>query len=73
MCQVRIAASAVVRGWRLNRAAADHLIQQAAAEIAYHQRRNAQARNSHTKTTQQRLAQLGIDLANIPAVPWETG
>lgn len=73
VCQVRIATSAVIRGWSLHRAAAKQLIQQAAAEIACHQRRNDQARISHTRTTQQRLSQLGIDLTNIPAAPWDTG
>jgi ABC-type Fe2+-enterobactin transport system substrate-binding protein len=73
VCQVRIATSAVIRGWSLNRAAAKQLIQQAVTEIAYHQQRNTQARKSHTKTTQRRLEQLGIDLANIPAVSWDTG
>jgi hypothetical protein len=72
VCQVRIATSAVIRGWSLNRAAARQLIREVVAEIAYHQQRNAQARTSHTKTTQRRLEQLGIDINNIPTVIWDT-
>ena len=72
MCQVRKAVSALVRSWWLDGLAADLLFQQAADEIADHQRRNAQARASHTKTTIDRLQQLGIDLNQTQTVPSNT-
>ena len=37
-----------------------------AKKLKYWQRRNAQARQCHTKTRQVRLAELGIDLTKIP-------
>lgn len=72
MCQVRTATSAVVRSWWLDGVAAQTLFQQASDEIAYHQHRNAQVRESHTKTTKQRLKQRGIDLTTTKTIPWNT-
>lgn len=72
MCQIHTAVSAIVRSWWLDGAAAQQLYQQAGDEITYHQHRNAQARESHTKTTKQRLEQLGIDLTKTKTVPWNT-
>ena len=70
VCQVRTAAAALVRSWGLGRHAAKLIIAAAAAEIAYTQRRNAQARRSHTKTTRRKLAALGIQLTQLPRCGW---
>jgi hypothetical protein len=51
VCQVRIAAAAVIRSWSLGSSAAQVQFQAAATQIAYYQQRNAAARRSHTKTT----------------------
>lgn len=73
MCQVHVALSAIVRSWWLDGLAAALLFEQAAAEIAYHQTRNAAARESHTRSTNQRLLARGIDLTKTPAVTWDSG
>lgn len=72
MCQVHRAVSAVVRSWWLDGLAAQLLFQQAAEEIAYHQQRNAAARESHTRTTNKRLLARGINPTKTPAVNWDT-
>lgn len=72
MCRVHTAVSAIVRSWWLDGLAAELLFRQAAAEIAYHQQRNAAARQSHTKTTNQRLRAQGIDLNKVPDVNRDT-
>jgi len=39
------------------------------ARIQYHQRRNATARRSHTKTSLERLAEAGVDLSAVRKCP----
>ena len=41
-----------------------------AEEIAWHQKRNAKARKSHTKTTRKKLRRLGIKLTEIRRCQW---
>src|SRR5271155_3401246 len=53
--------------------AAERLLDKAARKITYHQRRNAQARHSHTKTTRRRLRELGIRLRHFQKNSWSTG
>lgn len=65
VCQVRAAVSAVVQAWSLDEAAAENLFQRTAEKIQYHQRRNAQARSSHVKTTKRKLQALGIKLSTL--------
>jgi hypothetical protein len=64
--------AALVRGWWLKGRASAELIDQAVEEIDWAQKRNAQARKSHTKTTRRKLRQLGIKLTDIKRVPWNT-
>jgi hypothetical protein len=54
-CQVRAATSAVVQSWWLDAACAARLFRRTAERTEYHQRRNAQARESHIKTAKQKL------------------
>lgn len=70
MCQVHTAVSAIIRSWWLEGAAADQLIEEARREIRQHQQKIAQSRESHTRTTRQRLTELGIDLTNLKIVHW---
>ena len=70
VCQVRTAAAALVRSWGLGRKAAALILEAAAAELKYTQRRNALARRSHTRTTRQKLAALGIRLTCLPRCGW---
>lgn len=70
MCQVRIAAAALVRSWSLGRTAAQTQIEAAARQIDYYQQRNATARQSHTKTTVRKLHALGITLTELPRCRW---
>jgi hypothetical protein len=55
----------VVQSWSLDEAAATDLFQRTAHTIQYHQRRNAQARTSHSKTTKRKLRRLGIQLSTL--------
>ena len=72
MCQVRRAAAAVVQSWWLDAKAAEELFARTAAVIRYHQRRNAQARGSHTKTTRRKLRRLGIKLRTLKLADGDT-
>ena len=65
VCQVHTAINALVQSWQLDPAAADRLIRRTAECLQYHQRRNAIARRSHTKTTIRQLRTLGIKLPNL--------
>jgi hypothetical protein len=65
VCQVRAATSAVVQSWWLDAAATAELFRRTAKKIQYHQRRNAAARKSHTKTTKRKLRQYGIKLSTL--------
>ena len=59
------AINAVVQSWQLDPVDADRLIRRTAERLEYHQRRNASARRSHTKTTIRKLRALGIKLENL--------
>lgn len=64
VCQLRAAVNALISSWSMDPAAAARHIQRTAKTLQYIQRRNAQARQSHTKTTKQRLTRLGIKLSH---------
>jgi hypothetical protein len=62
----------LVRSWWENdRPASDRLLEKTAKKITYLQRRNAQARKSHTKTRRRKLHELGIRLTDLPRGSWE--
>ena len=63
--QVRYALSQWFQGRRLGRYARRILLEDAAALIAYHRRRNTEAKLSHTKTTRETLFESGIDMDRI--------
>ncbi len=63
--QVRYALSQWLLGRRLGRHARRILLEDAAALIAYHRRRNTEAKLSHTKTTRETLSKSGIDVDRI--------
>ncbi|WP_244884911.1 hypothetical protein [Singulisphaera acidiphila] len=44
----------------------------AARKITWAQRRNAQARTSHTKATRKKLRKLGIKLTELKRCQWDT-
>lgn len=64
--------AAVVRSLWLNGKAAKALFEQTAEELAWTQKRNAQARKSHVKATRRKLRQLGINLTRVPQCRWNT-
>jgi hypothetical protein len=55
----------VVQSWWLDAEAATKLFQRTAKTIRYHQRRNARARDSHTKAAKRTLRRLGIKLGTL--------
>jgi hypothetical protein len=64
--------AALVRSWGISEPKdVERQLAKAAAKIRYAQRRNAQARKSHTKTTLQKLKTLGIDLARLKRCQWD--
>lgn len=71
--QVRQATSALVVSWWQPEMSADATIREAARHIEYYQRRNAQARKSHTKTRIGKLESLGIDFNSIRRCEWDDG
>ena len=71
VCQVRTATAALVRACQLGRRAARTILEAAAADIAYTQRRNAAARRSHTRTKLQVLAETNIQLHRLPRCQWD--
>ena len=74
MEQVRTAACAWVQGLNLPPSARRGVYQETVERIAYYQRRNQQARQSHTKTTRRRLKELGIKVDRIRScVPDDSG
>ena len=70
--QVRQAASAMIQSCWLPRKAAAELIKNTAYKIAYHQRRNRQARESYAKTRRAKLEAMGIDLSKTRRCNWGT-
>ncbi len=71
--QVRQATSAVIQSWWLPAQVAEELISNTAYRLKYYQKRNRQARLSHTKTRKRKLKELGIDLDHIHRCWWDTG
>jgi len=70
--QLRMAANALIQALWLPVAAAKAVLEKAARIIQYHQKRNAQARKSHTKTRNKKLAAMGIDMPTIKRCNWDT-
>ena len=70
--QVRQATSSVIQAWWLPPKAAEELICNTAYKIQYHQKRNLQARKSHTKTRLNKLQEMGIDLDTIRRCEWDS-
>lgn len=68
--QVRQATSAMIQSWWLPPKAAQTLIDNTAYKIQYHQKRNRQARLSHTKTRINKLEAMGIDLTTTRRCRW---
>jgi hypothetical protein len=64
--------AALVRSWGISEPKdVERQLAKAAAKIRYAQRRNAQARKSHTKTTLKKLKSLGINLARLKRCQWD--
>jgi len=61
-----------VQSWWLDEAATEALFQRTAETIQYHQRRNAIARKSHTKTAKRKLRKLGIRLSELKKCDLDT-
>lgn len=70
--QVRQATSALVCSWWQPELTASSIIDEAARRIEYYQRRNAQARKSHTKTRIAKLESLGIDMNTVRRCEWDS-
>ena len=68
--QVRQAASAMIQSWWLPPKVAEELINNTAYKIQYHQKRNRQARESHTKTRLRILQEMGVDLDTTRRCRW---
>jgi len=71
--QVRQATTAIVQSWWLSPADGERLISSTAYRIQYYQRRNAQARKSHTKTRIGKLTAMGIEMKTINKCHSDTG
>lgn len=71
--QVRQATSALIQSWWLPPKAAEELINNTAYRLEYYQKRNRQARQSHTKTRIRKLQELGIELTQTRRCQWDTG
>ncbi len=69
--QVRQAASAMVQCSWLPPQAAKKLLGNTAHKLAYHQKRNRQARESHTKTRIEKLESMGIAPSKIRRCNWD--
>jgi hypothetical protein len=71
--QIQQAASSLVQSWWIEPLDAKSLIDATAYRLEYYQRRNAQARKSHTKTRIKKLLALGIDVNVVPKCQWDSG
>lgn len=71
--QVRQAASALIQSWWLTPTDAARLIDHTAYRLQYYQRRNQQARESHTRTRIRKLSERGIELDAVSRCEWDTG
>jgi hypothetical protein len=63
---VHTAIAALIPCWWLGQRPSKALLEKTAAKLARTQRRNAMARECHTKRTRQRLRELGINLTDLP-------
>ena len=72
VCQLHTAVDAIVESWWLDPNSAERLIERTARKLQYHQRRNAQARASHAKTTRQKLKQAGIRIKKLQSCDFDT-
>lgn len=70
--QMRQATSAIIQSWWLSPKDAERLIEHTARQLTYYQRRNKQARESHTRTRIKKLEELGIDLSTINQCGFDT-
>jgi SRSO17 transposase len=70
--QVYQATSAIVQSWWLTPTDAERLINATAYRLEYYQRRNAQARESHTRTRIAKLESIGIDVGTMNKCEWDT-
>ncbi|MCL6505267.1 MAG: hypothetical protein K6T86_21540, partial [Pirellulales bacterium] len=66
VCQVRMAADALVRSWQLPEEACERLLAKTARRIRYYQQRHAVARASHTRTASAKLQRQGITVSTLP-------
>lgn len=71
--QMKQAMSALIDSMFLTPASAQRVLDLAARKLTYYQRRNEQARKSHTKTRNRKLAEIGVDLSTIQKCSWDTG
>lgn len=71
--QMKQAMSTVIETWFATPDQAQRLLERTAFKLQYYQRRNKQARKSHTKTCTAKLLSAGIDLKSLPKCSWETG
>jgi SRSO17 transposase len=69
--QVYQATSAIVQSWWMTPADGERLINSTAHRLQYYQRRNAQARKSHTRTRIAKLESMGIDVAAMSKCEWD--
>ena len=70
MCQVHIAAAALVQSGWLNGALCSALIEKAAQDIGHRQQRIVAARESNTKRTRKQLRKMGIYLKDLIRCKW---
>ena len=70
MCQVHIAAAALVQSWWLKGALCTPLIAKAANDIRHRQQRIATARKSNIKRTRKKLRKMGIYLKDLIRCKW---
>lgn len=71
--QVRQATSAIIQSWWLTPTDGERLLHDTAYRLQYYQKRNAQARRSHTRTRKRRIEALSIDFETIQKCNWDTG
>ena len=70
--QMKQSMSALIESWFLTPTNAQMVLEKMVNKLAYYQRRNAQARHSHSKTRTKKLAAIGVDLEDIQKCEWNT-
>jgi SRSO17 transposase len=70
--QLKQAMSSLIESWWMTPENAERLFKSMAYKLTYYQKRNAQARKSHTKTRNKKLAAMGIDMDSISKCSWDT-